>query len=85
MGQACFHTFCMDSEPLLCLEGITKVFYADEVETHALCGSYLNVHRGEYIAISGPSGCGNVPGVAEEQSALNGHQNGHQPDKPKYL
>jgi putative ABC transport system ATP-binding protein len=44
--------------PLIRLEGVTKVFQADEVETHALAGVHLEVHAGEYVAISGPSGCG---------------------------
>jgi putative ABC transport system ATP-binding protein len=35
-----------------------KVFYTDEVETHALSEVHLEVQRGEYVAISGPSGCG---------------------------
>jgi putative ABC transport system ATP-binding protein len=44
--------------PLIRLEGLTKVFYTDEVETHALSGIHLDISQGEYIAISGPSGCG---------------------------
>src|SRR2546430_12051105 len=46
------------SEPLIELKGVTKVFYTDEVETHALSGVYLEISRGEYISIEGPSGCG---------------------------
>src|SRR5260370_28603827 len=46
------------AEPLIRLEGLTKVFTTDEVETHALSGIHLEILRGEYIAISGPSGCG---------------------------
>ena len=46
------------SQPLIRLEGIQKVFYTDEVETHALAEVHLEVQRGEYVAISGPSGCG---------------------------
>ena len=45
-------------EALIQLEGVTKVFYTDEVETHALSGVYLEINRGEYISIEGPSGCG---------------------------
>src|SRR6185369_10085892 len=45
-------------EPLLQLEGVTKVFTTDEVETHALAGIHLEIQRGEYVSISGPSGCG---------------------------
>jgi putative ABC transport system ATP-binding protein len=43
---------------LIRLEGIKKVFYTDEVETHALSEVHLEVRRGEYVAIAGPSGCG---------------------------
>jgi putative ABC transport system ATP-binding protein len=44
--------------PLIKLDGITKVFYTDEVETHALSGIHLEIGRGEYVSIAGPSGCG---------------------------
>jgi len=43
---------------LLRLEDVKKVFYTDEVETHALSGVHLEIQRGEYVSISGPSGCG---------------------------
>ncbi len=46
------------SESLIHLEGVTKVFYTDEVETHALAGMHLDIQKGEYVAIAGPSGCG---------------------------
>jgi putative ABC transport system ATP-binding protein len=45
-------------QPLIRLDGLQKVFYTDEVETHALSEIHLEVQRGEYVAISGPSGCG---------------------------
>ncbi|MGA2595610.1 MAG: ABC transporter ATP-binding protein [Bryobacteraceae bacterium] len=48
----------MAGEPLLHLDGVTKVFVTDEVETHALAGIHIDIQRGEYIAIAGPSGCG---------------------------
>jgi len=44
--------------PLLRLEDVKKVFYTDEVETHALSGVHMEISRGEYVSISGPSGCG---------------------------
>ncbi len=43
---------------LIRLQGIRKVFYTDEVETHALSDVHLEIRQGEYIAIAGPSGCG---------------------------
>jgi putative ABC transport system ATP-binding protein len=46
------------SEPLLRLQGITKVFYTDELETHALSDVHLEIAEGEYVSIAGPSGCG---------------------------
>jgi putative ABC transport system ATP-binding protein len=46
------------SEALLTMDGVTKVFTTDEVETHALAGIHLQLKRGEYVSISGPSGCG---------------------------
>ena len=46
------------SEPLIHLDGVTKVFYTDEVETHALSGIHLDLMPGEYVSIAGPSGCG---------------------------
>jgi putative ABC transport system ATP-binding protein len=45
-------------QDLLTMEGVTKVFLTDEVETHALSGIHLNIRKGEYVSISGPSGCG---------------------------
>lgn len=45
-------------EPLIRLDAVSKVFYTDEVETHALSNIHLALKRGEYIAIAGPSGCG---------------------------
>src|SRR3546814_20102006 len=44
--------------PLIHLTDISKVFYADEVETHALAGVHFDIGKGEYVSISGPSGCG---------------------------
>jgi putative ABC transport system ATP-binding protein len=46
------------SEPLIRMEAIRKIFFTDEVETHALADIHLEIKPGEYIAIAGPSGCG---------------------------
>jgi putative ABC transport system ATP-binding protein len=46
------------TESLIRLEDIKKVFYTDEVETHALSGIHLDIRKGEYVSIAGPSGCG---------------------------
>jgi len=44
--------------PLIHLTDISKVFYTDEVETHALANVHFDIAKGEYVSISGPSGCG---------------------------
>jgi len=46
------------NESLIRLDGVTKVFVTDEVETHALSGIQLDLKKGEYLSIAGPSGCG---------------------------
>jgi putative ABC transport system ATP-binding protein len=48
----------MTTETIIQIEDLTKIFYTDEIETHALSGVHLNINRGEYVAMSGPSGCG---------------------------
>ena len=46
------------NEPVIKLEGVQKVFYTDEVETHALDNINIDIRKGEYVSIAGPSGCG---------------------------
>jgi putative ABC transport system ATP-binding protein len=46
------------TDPLIHLADVKKVFYTDEVETHALSGIHLDIQKGEYVSIAGPSGCG---------------------------
>ncbi len=45
-------------QPLIRLQDVKKVFFTDEVETHALAGTHLDIANGEYVSITGPSGCG---------------------------
>src|SRR5215207_11239617 len=47
-----------NSDALISLDGVTKVFVTDDVETHALSGIHMEIKRGQYVTISGPSGCG---------------------------
>ncbi len=46
------------ADSLIHIEDLTKIFYTDDIETHALSGVHLSIARGEYVAMSGPSGCG---------------------------
>lgn len=45
-------------EPLIQLDSIRKIFYTEDVETHALNDISLRIHQGDFLAIAGPSGCG---------------------------
>ena len=44
---------------LIKMEGVKKVFYTDEVETHALSEIHLEIQKGQYISIAGPSAAAN--------------------------
>ena len=43
---------------LIKMQGVSKIFFTDELETHALEAIDLDIRKGEYLAIAGPSGCG---------------------------
>jgi putative ABC transport system ATP-binding protein len=43
---------------LIELNALGKVFYTEEVETHALSQITLDIMTGEFVSIAGPSGCG---------------------------
>jgi putative ABC transport system ATP-binding protein len=45
-------------DSLIHLEAVKKIFFTDEVETHALAGIHMDIKKGEYVSIAGPSGCG---------------------------
>jgi putative ABC transport system ATP-binding protein len=46
------------TQSLIHMQGVTKVFMTEELETHALAGVNVDIRRGEYVSIAGPSGCG---------------------------
>src|SRR5258707_7991475 len=51
-------TMAENGQAIIKLDGVTKVFFTDEVETHALSGIHMEIGKGEYVSIAGPSGCG---------------------------
>ena len=69
-------------EALIRLDGVSKVFLTEDVETHALSEIHLQVARGEYLAIAGPSGCGkttllSILGLLDSPSGGTYELNGH--------
>jgi len=71
-----------NTQPLIVMEGVKKVFLTDEVETHALSDVHLEIRAGEFVTVAGPSGCGkttllSIMGLLDAPSAgrylLNDH------------
>jgi macrolide transport system ATP-binding/permease protein len=61
-------------EPLISVRGVTRAFRRGVAETWALRGVDLDIHRGEFVAIMGTSGCGkttlmNVLGLLDRPTA----------------
>jgi len=48
----------MSEQALIEMDGVKKVFFTEEVETHALSGVHVKISKGEFVTIEGPSGCG---------------------------
>jgi putative ABC transport system ATP-binding protein len=66
---------------VISLDRLAKVYYTDEVETHALADVSLTIERGEYVSISGPSGCGkstllSILGLLDTPTSGRYHLNG---------
>src|SRR5581483_202481 len=57
-GPAGRKRMAQNGQAIIKLDGVTKVFFTDEVETHALSGIHMEIAKGEYVSIAGPSGCG---------------------------
>ena len=47
-----------EDAPLIRLDGLSKVFHTDEIETLAVADVHLEIARGQYVCIAGPSGSG---------------------------
>ncbi|GAB5381418.1 MAG: ABC transporter ATP-binding protein [Aliiglaciecola sp.] len=47
-----------NSNTIISLQNVSKVFRTDEIETHALSNIGFDIQKGEFLSIAGPSGCG---------------------------
>ena len=61
------------SESLIRLENLSKVYRSDSVETTALDAINIDIKKGEFVAVMGPSGCGkstllNIVGMLDNPS-----------------
>ena len=68
--------------PLISMQGLSKVFLTEEVETHALSSIDLEIHYGEFVSIGGPSGCGkstllSITGLLDSPTHGEYHLKGH--------
>ncbi len=59
---------------MLTMSALGKVYRTERIETHALRGVDVEVHEGEFVAVTGPSGSGkttflNVAGLLEDATS----------------
>jgi len=78
-----------EDQQLIHLDDVTKIFYTDEIETHALSGITLDIRPGEFVSIAGPSGCGkstllSILGLLDTPSSGAYILNGRQVEKLKH-
>src|SRR5437879_12740191 len=76
-------------QSLIQIEDLTKIFYTEEIETHALSGVHLAIRKGEYVAMSGPSGCGkstllSIIGLLDTPSGGKYQLNGQPVENPDF-
>ncbi len=60
--------------PLIKLEGVTKVFYTDEVETHALSGVHLEIQPRRVRVDRRPLGLRQVDAAVDPRPARHAHR-----------
>lgn len=68
---------------IIAMQGIAKIFQADEVETHALSDIHLDIAEGDFLSIEGPSGSGkstllSIMGLLDTPSAGSYRLNGQE-------
>ena len=63
------------------MDGVTKVFVTDEVETHALAGIHIDIKKGEYVSIAGPFGLWEVDAARHPWPARFAHRRHLRPER----